>query len=230
MSGPFRPSELAEPGGAAGTAGEQADLLATARELEWLAATAAVRPSDAFTDRVWAAISAEPLPHPTGALGPAARRGGSAALLLALRDTWQVAWTGGRPLGARVPAIALVLLLVLAIGSVGGLAAAGAFGLLGPSSPTVAPPGSPARSFVGSGSVDRTAGPPAEQSGTGREPRPGAIGTPETETPKPKESPEPTRDREADRHAEAYRDTEVHSDAPPHRDARGDRDAGAVGR
>ena len=51
--------------------------------------------------------------------GVAAREGRLGAMVGALRDTWHVAWSGGRPIAARAQAMAFVLLLVLAVGSVG---------------------------------------------------------------------------------------------------------------
>jgi hypothetical protein len=135
MSGPFRPSELTGADRELGSAAEQADLLAVARELESLAAIGDIRPTDGFEARVLAAIASEPLPRPTAAAGLAARRGRLGAMLAALRDTWRVAWRGGRPAAVRAQAMAFVVVAVVAAGSLGGLAAVGALGLLEQASP-----------------------------------------------------------------------------------------------
>ncbi|MHB8398354.1 MAG: hypothetical protein ACYDCI_05395 [Candidatus Limnocylindrales bacterium] len=124
-----------------GTVAEEADLLALGREIEAIAASDRVVPSQGFEDRVLAAIAATPLPRPTGAAGLAARQGRPIAMLLALRDTWRVAWSGGRPLAVRAQAAAFVLVVVLLVGSLGGIAAIGGFGLLS-SSPVGSNPAS----------------------------------------------------------------------------------------
>jgi hypothetical protein len=129
MTGPFRPAELAgadEPLGPA----ELAEALATARELEAASMAADVRPSQDFSDRVLAAVAAEPLPRPVTALAWAASRGRLGALLAALADTWRLAWSSGRPLAVRAQALAVVLILVLAGGAMSGLAVVGVAGLL----------------------------------------------------------------------------------------------------
>ncbi|HEY5495553.1 MAG TPA: hypothetical protein VIK16_02765 [Candidatus Limnocylindrales bacterium] len=124
----FRPGELDD---ADLGPGAEAELLGTARELEWLAAADDVGPSPDFADRVMAAVSREPAPRPIAAALGAARRRSPLAALAALGDLWRVAFTGGRPFAVRLPAMALVALLV--VGSVGvGAIGAGAFvGLLG---------------------------------------------------------------------------------------------------
>ena len=86
---------------------ESAELLLMARELERLDG-GAIRPSDGFTDRVLGAIADEPLPRPMAVAGVAAREGRLGAMVAALRDTWHVAWSGGRPLAARAQAMAFV--------------------------------------------------------------------------------------------------------------------------
>ena len=184
---PFQPSELDgidDPG--------SAGLLAMARELERLDSEA-IRPSDGFTDRVLAAIGGEPLPRPMGVAGLAARQGRLGAMLAALRDTWHVAWSGGRPLAARAQAMAFVLLLIVAVGSVSGLATAGAINaLFPPSQPSPRP--TPALLTSPSPTVEPTATPteipptttpePTEVTGPTRTPEP-------TETPEPNDTPEP---------------------------------------
>ena len=123
----FGPDELA---GTELGAGERAELLATARALEWLAATDDIGPSEAFEDRVMAVIAAEPAPRPVAAAIGAARRGRPAGVLAALRDLWRVAWSGGRPLAVRAPAMVLVLVLLAGSIGLGSLGAAAALGLL----------------------------------------------------------------------------------------------------
>ena len=185
MTVPFRPSELDGPGASVGSAAEQASMLAMARELEALAVRGGHRsPPTGSAIGSGRRCRRSHCLGPISAIVPAARGGRPAALLLALRDTWHVAWTGGRPFAARVPAIAFVLVLVVAIGSVGGLAAAGAFGLLGPSSPTIAPPGSPAPSIVAPAPSTAPPASPPSNRGPDESLVPGDIGRPtETETP-----------------------------------------------
>jgi cytoskeletal protein RodZ len=98
-------------------------------------------------------------------------------MVAALRDTWEVAWSGGRPVAARAQAMAFVLLLVVAVGSVGAVTTVGAFNVLFPttSSPTVPLPSVPAVVI----------------------PSPRAADTPEpTETAEPTETDEPTETAE----------------------------------
>jgi len=124
----FRPGELdaADLGPSA-----QAELLRTARELEWLAAAEGVDPAADFTDRVMAAVRREPAPRPLAAALGAARRRSPIAALSALGDLWRVAFTGGRPFAVRLPAMALVALLVLGSITTGALGAGALAGFLG---------------------------------------------------------------------------------------------------
>ncbi len=213
----FRPDEV----GDAATAGEQAEAMGTARELEWLAAADDVAPSAGFADRVMAAVAAEPTPRPVTAAATAARQGAVLGVLGALGDLWRVAWTGGRPLAARAPAIALVLLLV--VGTVGvGAVGVGALGQLldrpaespsptqvaSPSPPPASPSVSPLPSASPSPSPDASPSPspsaePEESPEPGESPdatsqagptaRPRPTDTPRpTRTPRPTETPEPS--------------------------------------
>ena len=127
--GRFRPGELeaADLGPSA-----EAELLGTARQLEWLAATEDIGPSPDFADRVMAAVSREPAPRPVAAALGAARRRSPLAALAALGDLWRVAFTGGRPFAVRFPAMALVALFVLGSVGAGALGAGALAGLLGP--------------------------------------------------------------------------------------------------
>jgi hypothetical protein len=148
MSGPtrrFDPSELREPGATPAPDAESAALLATARDLEEFARAESVMPTVGFEDRVMAAVAAEAPPRPVIAGG---RLAGFAT---AVRDSWRIAFSGGRPAAVRAQAFALVLLVIVATGSVGTLAVAGVARLLadGPTpsptiddrpSPSIAPP------------------------------------------------------------------------------------------
>ena len=116
---PFHPSDI----GGEVDGSPSSDIVEIARELERLD-SGVLRPSEGFTDRVLAAIAVEPLPRPMAVAGVAAREGRVRAMLGALRDTWHVAWSGGRPLVARAQAMAFVILLVVAVGSVGALGTA----------------------------------------------------------------------------------------------------------
>ena len=180
----FRSDELGEDA----TAGEQAQIMATARELEWLAAADDVAPTTGFADRVMAAVAAEPTPRPVSAAASAARRGAFLGVLTALGDLWRVAWTGGRPLSARAPAMALVVVLMAATVGAGALGVGALGGLLNrpdvtpppltspsPAIPTPSP--SPSISPAPSGS-------PAPSPSPARTPEP-------TETPEAERTPEP---------------------------------------
>ena len=151
--GRFRPGELdADDLGP----GAEAELLGTARELEWLAASADVGPGADFADRVMAAVSREPAPRPVAAALGAARRRSPLAALSALGDLWRVAFTGGRPFVVRLPAMALVALLLVGSLGVGALGAGALAALVGrtpdatpalvSSSPAVTSPPEPAAS------------------------------------------------------------------------------------
>jgi hypothetical protein len=185
--GPFHLSELDGVGSGMGSA----DLLATARELERLDG-GAIRPSDGFTDRVLAAIGAEPLPRPMAVAGVAARQGRLGTMLAALRDTWHVAWSGGRPLAVRAQAMAFVLLLIVAVGSVSGLATAGAINALFP--PSSPPPLQPNPTNP----LRQEATPSPEPTETPPPAAPIAAPTPTerlepTGTPEPDRTPEPQK-------------------------------------
>ena len=94
----FDPSELEGTDDA-----ERADLLATARDLEWFARTESAGPTAGFEDRVMTAIAAEPPPRALAGRG----------LLVAVLDAWRLAWTGGRPLAVRAQAFALLLVVAM---------------------------------------------------------------------------------------------------------------------
>ena len=134
MTGPMRgfdPAELRVPGEPVPTQAEQADLLIAARELESAAsATQAIRPTEGFEDRVMAAIPLEPAPRVVIRPGSAVRGGRPAAFLLAIRDAWGIATTGGRPWAIRGQALAFLLLVVVAAGSLTTAAGVGVVALL----------------------------------------------------------------------------------------------------
>ena len=249
MTGPMRgfdPAELRVPGEPVPTQAEQADLLIAARELESAAsATQAIRPTEGFEDRVMAAIALEPAPRVVIRPGSAVRGGRPAAFLLAIRDAWGIATTGGRPWAIRGQALAFLLLVVVAAGSLTTAAGVGVGALLrtnqspAPSvqpGPTVAP--------MPTGTPSPTMPPTA---------------TPEaTETPEPTETPEhggsadpkatngcehhqsrsdarngdaaTDRDASRDPHAQADADTATDRNAAADPDASPDADAWGNGR
>ena len=208
--GPFRPGELDTTDLGPGT---EADLLGTARDLEWLALREDVGPGPDFVDRVMAAVSREPAPRPVAAALGAARRRSPLAALAALGDLWRVAFTGGRPFAARFPAMALVVLLVLGsvgVGAVGAGAQAGLLGRMPEATPVVSP--IVAASPTPSASASPPASPPESAS---REPSvqppasaiseptiaPVIVATPSatrdhagrpTDAPRPTDTPQPT--------------------------------------
>src|SRR5438309_863212 len=96
----FSPLELSGPGAPSGTA--LARSVAAAHELERLLEMSSVRQSNGFLDSVMSAIAAEPLPAPALAIGVALRSGRLSALATAVRDSWRVAWAGGRPPAVRL--------------------------------------------------------------------------------------------------------------------------------
>jgi hypothetical protein len=183
---------------------ESAELLLMARELERLDG-GAIRPSDGFTDRVLNAIADEPLPRPMAVAGLAAREGRLGAMVAALRDTWHVAWSGGRPLAARAQAMAFVLLLVVAVGSVGAVTTVGAINVLFSTSSTPSVGPAPSNPAVVSPSLEPTETPSPSPSPVVRpstspdptktvKPAPTPTDTDQpahTETPEPNETDEP---------------------------------------
>jgi hypothetical protein len=183
--GHFRPGELdaADLG-----PGAEAELLGTARELEWLAASEDVGPGPGFADRVMAAVSRDPAPRPVAAALGAARRRSPLAALAALGDLWRVAFTGGRPFAVRLPAMALVALLVLGSVGAGALGAGALAGLLG-RTPDATPALSPSP-LVPSSPPEPTASPSASASPSVS---PAASESAEPSgAPEPSESPEPS--------------------------------------
>jgi uncharacterized membrane protein YgcG len=177
----FDPAELrtsGAPGSAQPTDSELARALGIARDLEALAATEGIAPTDGFEDRVMAAIAAEPAPRLV--VRSSSRRGGPlAAFAVAFRDALGVATGGGRPLAVRAQALTFVLLVVLGIGALTVVGAATVGGLL-QGRPSPVPSVKPAPT------VAPTPSPPAS-------PAP----SPSAETPEPTETPEPAETPEA---------------------------------
>jgi hypothetical protein len=214
---PFGPDDLPDSGE---SPADIARALATGRELDAMAGRDAASPSGDFVDRVMTALASEPTPRPVAAAGRAVREGRLAGALAAFRDTWRVAFSGGRPLAVRAQALALVLVAVVAVGTLGGAAAVGALGLLdrptatetvqpsaSPTSPVASPSASPSPSPSPSASPSPTpsqsAAPTASPTGTETaEPTdletetPEPTGTDDSDdsddgTPKPTETPKP---------------------------------------
>jgi hypothetical protein len=223
--GRFDPAELLVPGEPEPTPAEQADALATARDLEAMAVDTGVRPTDGFEDRVMAAIAGEPAPRLV--VAPATVRGGAiGAFLLTVRRAWAVAMGGGRPIAIRAQALAFVLLVLLAAGALTGVTAVTVGALLAPNGLTIAPdrsaiPTTPAVPETSespgpsetpapseSPTPDATTSPtesleavetlePTVTAGPPRTPKPGETPGP-TSTPRPTETPEGTDDHGGD--------------------------------
>lgn len=186
MSGPIRrfdPSELVTPGESGPPASEQADAMLAARDLEVLAANDLIRPTEGFEDRVMAAIATEPAPKLVVRPASAVRGGRLGAFLIAVRESWGVASTGGRPTAVRAQALAFVLLVVLAVGTMTTVAAVGVGSFLtnrGPGPTDAAPSFQP----VATESPESSEGPEASNS------------TEPSETAEPSETPEATETAE----------------------------------
>lgn len=189
MSGPgrrFDPSELRIPGEPEPPVTERADALLSARELESVTAEG-IHPTEGFEDRVMAAIATEPAPRLVLRPGSAVRGGRAGSFLIAVRDAWAVATSGGRPVGVRAQALVFVLLVVVAAGTLTSAAVIGVGGLLNAdrgSAPTIEPETTLTPTPVGPSqpSAEPTAGESAEPSET-----PGASDSAE-----PSETPEAT--------------------------------------
>src|SRR4051812_10190127 len=143
--GPFGPDELPLE---SADAANLATSLRIGRELDQFAADTSVEPGADFTTRVMAAVVQEPAPRPVAAAGRAVAAGRPLGFLAALRDSWRVATSGGRPAAIRAQALAFVLLAFLTVGGVAGFAGAAALGLLDPDdvpqpSPIVTPSPTP---------------------------------------------------------------------------------------
>lgn len=233
--GSFRPEEIEDEALSSDSIGpgpERADLLAGARDLEWLAAGSDVRPSAGFTDRVMATLADEPLPAPAIAVGSAVREGRLAAVAAAFGDFWRVAWSGKRPLAVRIQAIAIVLVVAVGVAAAGGGAILGAWNALNPLGPPVgasaspdettstSPEPSPEPTEQPSGSPETTPtnepttvpsatpSPRATQEAGG-----GSSATPKP-TPKPTPTPEPTSTHTPEPSSDEHSGTPTSTSAP----------------
>src|SRR3954464_1841048 len=111
----------------------QGDPLRAPREVQTAASAAGTtRPTEGFEDRVMAAIALEPAPRVVIRPGSSVRGGRPAAFLLAVRDAWGIATSGGRPATVRAQAIAFVLLVAVAAGTLGTAGVVGVGALLRP--------------------------------------------------------------------------------------------------
>jgi hypothetical protein len=139
---PIRPDELDA------DEGQVPEALAMGRALEEWADRESATAGGEFADRVMAAVATEPEPRPAAIAMTALAHGQLRRFLGAVGDAWQVATGTGRPLAARAPAVALVLLVAIVTASIGGMATVGALNLLTPDavpspSPIVSPSPSP---------------------------------------------------------------------------------------
>lgn len=199
MSGPrFDPSELRDHRTSHQSEAELAGALAVARELEALASATGIRPTEGFEDRVMQAVATEPVPRVVVRPASAVRGGRPAAFLLALRDAWGVATTGGRPIAIRAQALAFVALLLLAVGSLttAGVVTVGGLLTHGSQAPSLQPAPT---------AIPTPAGPdatPSDDPSVSPEPtlEPGPTTSPEdtatpapTPRPTPDDTPRPTR-------------------------------------
>ena len=174
-----------------------------------LTAEPGIRPTAGFEDRVMAAIATEPAPRLVIRPGSAVRGGRAGALLLAIRDSWGIATTGGRPMAMRAQALAFVFLAVVAVGALTGVGAMTVGSLLGRGpvpSPTIAP----------GPTIEPTASP------SGR-----PVGEPVTERPRAVDQPGPERLPGTRRDGESDGDDAAGSDGTARGDAQADRDAQA---
>ncbi len=173
---PFGRGELPAGGGADDLAAD----VRLGRKLEGVGGPAPVLPSADFTDRVMAAIEAEPVPAPAIAAGSALRGAGAGALLSSIRDAFRVTFGPGFPAVARVQSLALVLVVTLLAGGT-GLVAARALGLLDEHAPAPS-------ILVPTPTVPAPSAPPSPSPAVSPSPSP----TPLTSDPAPTATPEDT--------------------------------------
>jgi uncharacterized membrane protein YgcG len=180
----FDPEELratGTTGDPGATDAELADALSMARELETMSASDLTQPTADFEDRVMAAIATESAPRVVIRPRSAVRGGRVGAIALAVRESWAVAFSGGRPVAVRAQAFAIVLVAVLAVGL---LTTAGALtvGALLQGRATPPPTNAPPPTFL-----PTPTNPPAISPGPTV-----AVSPSPTETAEPTETPEPT--------------------------------------
>jgi uncharacterized membrane protein YgcG len=124
---------------------DQADLADALESEGWLEAAIGdvpVAPGPSFTNRVMAALAAEPTPAPVGFLTPLRRLGLLAGFGASVRQAWASIGAPGRPTFARATALAYVLVIAIAGTSLAGAATiglAGAIGILGPQATEASP-------------------------------------------------------------------------------------------
>jgi cell division septation protein DedD len=205
MSGPYRqfdPSELRTPGVTEPSAAELADALGAARDLEALAASDGIRPTEGFDDRVMAAIALEPAPRVVVTGGSAVRGTGITAFLFTVRNAWRVGTTGGRPFAVRAQALAFVFVVLLAAGSLAGAGAIAVAGLLDGTDNAPTPSVEPLPTALPTPETEVTPSPtpsatpstePTETAQPTETVKPTETARP-TRTPKPGETPQPTDD------------------------------------
>ena len=104
MSNPWKADEVGP--------ADAEQIRGAAAELERFAQATDIAPRAGLGAQIMAALAAEPTPAPLTALSYATRRRRLAAMLAALRDTWRVAWTGGRPVAIRLSAAMVVVLFM----------------------------------------------------------------------------------------------------------------------
>jgi hypothetical protein len=182
----FDPAELSEDPGAL-TEAELTGALAMARDLEAIAERETA-PTAGFSDRVMAAVAAEPTPEPTRVFGSAIRTRRFRAALAAVGDAWRVAFGSGRPFAVRSQALALVLIVLIGVVSLGGGAAVGAARLL---NPDVAPSPAPSPSVPPPSPTPAPSNEPTPTPSVAPSPTPTPEASP-TDTDEPNETPDAT--------------------------------------
>ena len=190
--GSFRPDELVG-GDAKIPDSERAESYAAARELEQAISGGDVHPSAGFSNRVMAAVMAEPAPRAIGFLAPLQARHSLAGVVASVKAAWSVVMGGGgRPVGARGLALAYVLAVMLVGVSLTGVAAFGTGAALHlitpdhtpqPSIHTPGPTSSPDESMDGNEASDshepEDSGEPGESPGSSESSEPGESDHPE---------------------------------------------------
>lgn len=190
MSRQFSPDDILgvdRRDGLQSNAGELAEALATARDLEIQLGARDVHPSVGFVDRVMLAIVDEPVSAPAAVAWRAVLHGRMRLAVASVADAWRVATTGGRPMLVRAQAAALVLVVTVAITSLGSLATVGALRVVESEINRAAPPPvNPATTLPVFPAPQPTLEPTLEPT---PEPTPTIEPSPSTE---PSESPSPT--------------------------------------
>ncbi len=178
-----------------------------------------IAPTDGFEDRVMAAIATEPTPRLVVRPGAMVRGGRPGAMLLALRDAWGIATSGGWPMAIRAQALAVVLVAGVVLTSLLGVAAVGVGGLLSsqPNPPPAIAPSLPPSQSPSAPSPSTSTTPALTPSPSPTETGPGAEPTSPTASPEATETPEPT---ETDEAGETLKPAETLNQARPSSQAR----------